>query len=182
MVKKFTILGKLKKTTLYKQRLKFVGSVLTTTQIALSGFNHHPGHVVVSLDKTLCDDYLCFVALNKQQIQWTRSQKNSQKHWIIGNSKAGADSSNYEVFNAMKSVRIVQQLASDAIRWQEDKYAQQQQKYSEELKILSKLSMIKIKSLFKSKKNCETLNVLDQTIPTLRDVTVFAQDKQTVKF
>ena len=29
----------------------------------------------------------------------------------------------------MKSVRIVQQLASDTVRWQKDKYAQQQQQY-----------------------------------------------------
>ena len=29
----------------------------------------------------------------------------------------------------IKSVRIVQELASDAVRWQEDKYAQQQQWY-----------------------------------------------------
>ena len=29
----------------------------------------------------------------------------------------------------MKSVQIVQQLESDAVRWQEDKYAQQQQQY-----------------------------------------------------
>jgi len=28
------------------------------------------GHVVASLDKALYDDYLCLVALNKQQIQW----------------------------------------------------------------------------------------------------------------
>jgi len=27
-------------------------------------------HVVASLDKTLCDNYLCLVASNKQQIKW----------------------------------------------------------------------------------------------------------------
>jgi len=27
-------------------------------------------HVVASLDKALYDDYLCLVALNKQQIKW----------------------------------------------------------------------------------------------------------------
>ena len=43
-----------------------------TTLIVRSGFNPHPGHVVASLDKTLYDDYLCLVASNKQQIQWTR--------------------------------------------------------------------------------------------------------------
>ena len=31
-----------------------------------------PGHVVASLDKTFCADYLCLVASNKQPIQWTR--------------------------------------------------------------------------------------------------------------
>jgi len=28
------------------------------------------GHIIASLDKTLYDDYLCFVASNKKQIQW----------------------------------------------------------------------------------------------------------------
>ena len=39
------------------------------------GFNPNPDHAVAFLDKTLFDDYLCLVALNKQQIQWTRIQK-----------------------------------------------------------------------------------------------------------
>ena len=69
----------------------------------------------------LHDDYLCLVALNKQQIQWTRIRKNSQKHWITENLYAGADSSNHEVPTAMKSVQIVQQLASDAVRVMENK-------------------------------------------------------------
>ena len=73
-----------------------------------NGFNPHPGHVVASLDKTLYDDCLCFVASSKQQIQRTRIRKNPQEHWIIGNSWAGADSSNHEVVVVMKSVRIVQ--------------------------------------------------------------------------
>ena len=30
--------------------------------------NSHPGHAVASLDKTIYDNYLCLVALNKQQI------------------------------------------------------------------------------------------------------------------
>ena len=33
------------------------------------------------------------------------------------------DSSKHEVVTAIKSVPIIQQLASDAARWQEDKYA-----------------------------------------------------------
>ena len=61
-------------------------SFLTTTLIEWSGFNPHPGHVVACLDKTLYDDYLCSVASNKQQIQWTRIEKNPQEHWIIGYS------------------------------------------------------------------------------------------------
>ena len=43
------------------------------------GFNAHPGHVAASLDKTLYDDYLCFVALNKQQIYVERSQRSTGK-------------------------------------------------------------------------------------------------------
>ena len=73
------------------------GVVFTTTLIEWSGFNPHPGHVVASLDKTLNDNYLSLVASNKQQIQWTRIRRNPQEHWIIGNSSAGADSSNHEV-------------------------------------------------------------------------------------
>ena len=30
--------------------------------------NLYPGHTFASLDKTFYDDYLCLVALNKQQI------------------------------------------------------------------------------------------------------------------
>ena len=56
------------------------GVVFTTTLIEWSGFNPHPGHVVTSLDKTLYDDYLCLVASNKQQIQWTRIRRNLQEH------------------------------------------------------------------------------------------------------
>ena len=62
------------------------GVVFTTTLIEWSGFNPHPGQVVASLDKTLYDDYLCLVASNKQQIQWTRIGRNPQEHWIIRNS------------------------------------------------------------------------------------------------
>ena len=40
---------------------------------------------------------------------------------------AGADSSKHKVVNAMKSVQIVQEQATDALRRQEDKCAIQQQ-------------------------------------------------------
>ena len=114
------------------------GVVFTTILIAWSGFNPHPGHVVASLDKTLYDNFLCLVALNKQQIQWIRIRKNPQELWIIGNSKAGANSSNHKVVIAMKSARVVQYLASDAVWWQEDKYAlQQQQQQQQQLHSLS---------------------------------------------
>ena len=56
------------------------GVVFTTTSIAWSGFNPHSGHVVASLDKTFYDDYLCLVALNKQQIYVERSQTLIGKH------------------------------------------------------------------------------------------------------
>ena len=62
------------------------GIIFTMTLIKWSGFNPHPGHVVASLDKTRYDDYLCLVALNKQQIQWTRIRRNPQEHRIIGYS------------------------------------------------------------------------------------------------
>ena len=62
------------------------GVVFTTTLIEWSGFNPHLSHVVASLDNTLYDGYLCLVASNKQQIQWTRIRRNPQEHWIIGNS------------------------------------------------------------------------------------------------
>ena len=87
------------------------GVVFMTTLIEWSGFNPNPSHVVASLDKTLYDDYLCLVASNKQQIQWTRIRRNPQEHWIIGNSQAGADFSNHEVVLVIKSVRIVQQVS-----------------------------------------------------------------------
>ena len=47
-----------------------MGTVLTMTLIAWSGFNPHPGHAVVSWAKTLYYDYLCLVASNNQPIQW----------------------------------------------------------------------------------------------------------------
>ena len=71
----------------------------------VSGFNPHPGHVVASLDKTFYDDYLCLVASNEQQTQWTRIRRYPQEHWITGNSYTGADSSNHEVVIAMESAQ-----------------------------------------------------------------------------
>ena len=61
------------------------------------------------------------MATMKQQIQWAGIRRNPQDrfeeiHWITGNFYAGADSSKHEVANGIKSVRIVQQLASDAVR------------------------------------------------------------------
>ena len=38
------------------------------TKNAWFGFNPHPGHVVVPLNKTLCDQYLYLVVSNKHQI------------------------------------------------------------------------------------------------------------------
>ena len=102
-------------------------SVISTTFLtAWSGINPHPGIIVVSLHKTLNNDCLCLSALNKQKTQQTRIWRNSLEHWIYENSKTGANSSKHKVANAIKSVRIIPQLASDAVRWQEDKYVQQQ--------------------------------------------------------
>ena len=56
------------------------GVVFTTTLIARSKFNPHPGHVVASLEKAFYDDYLYMVASNKQQIQWAIIRKNSEEH------------------------------------------------------------------------------------------------------
>ena len=98
-------------------------SVISTTPlIAWSGINPHLGNIVVSSHKTLNNDCLCLSALNKQKTQQTRIWRNSLEHWINENSKTGADSSKHKVVNAVKSVRINPQLASDAVRWQENKY------------------------------------------------------------
>ena len=50
------------------------GVAFTTTLIVLSGFKPLPGHVVVSLDTMLYDNYLCLVASKKQQICVGKSQ------------------------------------------------------------------------------------------------------------
>ena len=47
------------------------------------GFNPHPGHVFASLNKTLYDDYLCLVALNKQQIYVGRSYRSTGKRKMV---------------------------------------------------------------------------------------------------
>ena len=46
-----------------------------------------------------------------------------QEHWITRNSYAGVDPSKHEKVIPKKRARIVQQLASEGVRWQEDKYA-----------------------------------------------------------
>ena len=79
--------------------------VFTTTLIARSTFNPHPGHVVASLDKAFYDDYLCMVASNKQQIRWAIIRKNSQKHWKL-QSRCGFVLARSTV-TAIKSVWIV---------------------------------------------------------------------------
>ena len=56
-----------------------------------------------------------------QKFSWTRIRRNPLKHWIPSYFSAGADSFKRKVVTAMKSVRIVHQLASDIVRWQEDK-------------------------------------------------------------
>ena len=61
-------------------------TVFMTTLVEWPRFNSYPGHVVAYLDKMLYEDYLCLVVLNKQQIQWTRTRRNPQEHWIAGNS------------------------------------------------------------------------------------------------
>ena len=82
------------------------GVVFTTTLIARSKFNPHPGHVFASLEKAFYDDYLCMVASNKQQIQWAIIRKNSQEHWKLL-SRCGFVQARSTV-TAIKSVRIVQ--------------------------------------------------------------------------
>ena len=65
----------------------------------------------------LYDDYLCLVVSNKHQIQWTRIERNPLEHcWMTGNSLAGANSSKHELVTAIKSVQIIQYLASGAVR------------------------------------------------------------------
>ena len=60
------------------------GVVFTTTLIARSKFNPHPGHAIVaSLNKTFYDGYLCMVASNKQQIERAIIRKNSQEDWKL---------------------------------------------------------------------------------------------------
>ena len=56
--------------------------------------------------------------------------KNSTKtidHCKLLKHQAGTNSSNHKVVIAIKRARIAQYLAFYAVRWQEDKYAPQQQ-------------------------------------------------------
>ena len=79
------------------------GVVFTTTLIARSKFNPHPGHIDASLDKVFYDDYVCMVASNKQQIQWAIIRKNSHEHRKLL-SKCGFIQARSTV-TAIKSVR-----------------------------------------------------------------------------
>ena len=79
------------------------------------GFNPHPGHFVAFLNKTLYDDYLCLVALNKQQIYVGRSQKSTVK---LGK------------WSTPKRVRIRPNNSTTvAFSWKEDKDASINQGY-----------------------------------------------------
>ena len=102
------------------------GVFITTTLIAWCGFNPHPGHIVASMDKTLYDDYLCLVASNQQQIQRQKIAEiyGTLEHWKLL-SRCGflQPRSNYH----NESARIVQSLAPNAVMWQKNKYATQQQ-------------------------------------------------------
>ena len=55
------------------------GVVFTMNLIARLEFNPNPGHVLEFLNKTLYDDYLCWVASNKLQIYVRRSQMSTGK-------------------------------------------------------------------------------------------------------
>ena len=54
--------------------------VFKMTLIAWYEFNPHSGHVVTSLDQTLYNDYLCFVASTKKQIPGTRIQRHANEN------------------------------------------------------------------------------------------------------
>ena len=101
------------------------GVVFTTTLIAWPGFNPHSGHAVGPWIRRFT------IIISAWWIRTSRKFSGlefEEVHKKIGSSWAGADSSNHAVVIAMKSVRIVQQLASDTVRLQEDKYGQQQQR------------------------------------------------------
>ena len=53
------------------------------TLIVYSRFNQQPAHVVAFFIKTFYYNYLCLVAPNKHQIQWTRIQKSLQDYCCI---------------------------------------------------------------------------------------------------
>ena len=83
------------------------GVVFMTTQIAWSGFNLHLGHFVAPFAKTLYDNYFCLAASSKQQIKWTKIQRNPQEYWMTGNASTDADTSKHETVIAIKSKRPI---------------------------------------------------------------------------
>ena len=82
--------------------------VFTTTLIEWSGFNPHPSHVVVPLDKTLYDDYLSLLG-GFEHASNSVDKKSRKFTGTLDHRKLlrGTDSFNHEVV-VMKSVRIVQ--------------------------------------------------------------------------
>ena len=75
----------------------------TTTFILLFGFKLTPcsSFHAASLNKRRFTMiiYLCLMASNKQQIQWTRIRRNLHEHWITGNSLADEDFSKLDVLS-----------------------------------------------------------------------------------
>ena len=86
------------------------GTDFTTTLIAWSGFNLHPGQVAAALYKTLYDDFPWLVASNKKQSHWTRIEEIHRNiEWLETPKQAGVDSSKCKVAHLLQwSVHIVQ--------------------------------------------------------------------------
>ena len=106
--------------------------VFTTTLITWSGFDPYPGHVVALLDK----DTLRCLSLHGGFKQATNSmEKNLKKftrtldHWKLLSKNWFLQARS--IFIAMKSVRVIQRIASDAIAGHENKYAIQQQIFTD---------------------------------------------------
>ena len=71
--------------------------------ITFSGFKPcpHPGYIVAPLNKMLFDDYL--LGWFEQAANLVdENLKKAQKHWITGNSPAGANFSKHKVVIAIK--------------------------------------------------------------------------------
>ena len=74
-----------------------------TTLLAWFWFYPHPGRVVAALDKTLCDDYLCLVVSNKQQISVDNNSKKSIRNIrSLETPNPVADSFKHEIVIVMK--------------------------------------------------------------------------------